>query len=99
MHSEGECVSNILCLPLLVSCPFLPQQGSDPWCLSGIKLWSGGEGVSGLSGSKSHSRLERPTSPRPVLNAFNLEEALLKPRLDYGVGGGELTRGTWPRVG
>lgn len=24
-HSVGECVSNILCLPLLVSCPFLPQ--------------------------------------------------------------------------
>lgn len=31
--------------------------------------------------------------PIPVLNAFNLGESLLQPRLDYGVGGGELTRG------
>ena len=37
-------------------------------------------------------------SPR-ACNAFNLEEALLGPRLDYGLGEGGLTNGEWRRVG
>ena len=37
--------------------------------------------------------------PPPPFNTFNLEEALLGPRLDYGVGGGGLINGKWRPVG
>lgn len=55
-----------------------------------------------MSGRQRPRRLERPT-PRPPppgsFNTFNLEEAPLQPRLDYGVGEGGLTNGKWQRVG
>ena len=35
----------------------------------------------------------------PTFNTFNMEEALLGPRLDYGVGGGGLINGKWRPVG
>ena len=37
--------------------------------------------------------------PPPFFNTINLEEALLGPRLDYGVGGGGLINGKWRPVG
>lgn len=62
---------------------------------------SGEEGFgvgSGLSERERPRRPEQPPAPRSF-NAFNLEEALFQPRLDYGVGEGGLTNGEWRRVG
>lgn len=55
-----------------------------------------------MSERKRPSRLEQPTfppTPPHFFNTFNLEEALLRPRLDYGVGGGGLINGKWRPVG
>lgn len=55
---------------------------------------------SGLSERERPRSPEQPTLPNPrSFNAFNLEKALLQPRLDYGVGEGGLTNGEWRRVG
>lgn len=62
-------------------CCLLHQEGSDPWRLQGE--W-GLEWGQACQRERERPRcLEQPTSPC-CFNTFNLEEALLQPRLDYG---------------
>lgn len=99
-RGPGEYVFNILqplsacLLPAL-----LHQGGSDPSV-------SRGRGVRSWGQACQKGRVHPAwSSPRPVppppnfFNTFNLEEALLGPRLDYGVGGGGLINGKWWPVG
>lgn len=81
-------------LSLLAFCSLLHQGGSDPWRLLGTRGLEWGQAC---QKGRIHGRLEQPTSPRSF-NTFNLEEALLQPRLDYGVGEGGLTNGKWWHV-